>query len=99
MFFVEAVDRGRVPLGDEVPAQVFPYAAAILALHKGIIVAMPCPRLGLLDEELVQEFGHNLVDVFRAIVRVKPENPEWELTKGAFEDWQEEIFGDLFASG
>jgi hypothetical protein len=59
---VEVLDGFGV-FGVEVTvAHVFADHRAILGFHQSIIVAVPRPAFGLLDQQFVEQLGHALVD-------------------------------------
>ena len=68
----EVVDQVGVAPRDVVAAEVFAHDVAILALDEGVVVAVPGPRLGELDVQLVEQVGDAVVDVLGAVVGMDP---------------------------
>ena len=45
--------------------------------------------LGELDQQLLEQLGHSVVDVLRAIVGMKPQNPKGKLVQDRFQHRQQ----------
>jgi hypothetical protein len=84
----EGVDLGGRALGDMRVAEVFAHDGAVLGLRQAVVVAVSGPRFGELDAELVQGFGHGVVDVLRAVVGMKAQELEGEAGQDLFQDGQ-----------
>src|SRR5680860_120991 len=54
MLLIEAVDQRCPVLGDMAIAELFTYDRGVLAFRQGVVIAVPGPRLGELDAQLVQ---------------------------------------------
>ena len=72
MLFVEGFNRRRMRRGNVRVPHVLPHYRSVLCLRQAVVVGVSRPRFGLLDQQLVQQFGHPMVNEFAAIVRMKP---------------------------
>src|SRR5674476_1275485 len=57
-------------------AHVFADHRAILGLHQAVIVAVPRPAFGLLDQQLVQQARHPGINELAAVIGVKAADAE-----------------------
>ncbi len=95
----EGVDESGEALRDMAVAQVFAHDGAVLGFRQAVVVAVPGARLGELDVELIQEFGHGVIDVLRAVVGMKAQDNEGEADQELLKDRQEVGFGEALAGG
>src|ERR1039458_9078115 len=70
---------GSVFRGDVPEADVLADDRSIFALHQGVVIAVPRLGLGLLDQQFVQQLGHDVVDELTAVVGMKTQNAEGKL--------------------
>ena len=75
---IEVIEVIRPFLLDRIIAKSLTYDGCIFAFSQGIIVAMPGPRLGSFDLQFIEELYDVMIDIFRAIVRVKTFNLKGE---------------------
>src|SRR5450631_1937359 len=86
MLATEFIDEAREALRYVAVSEVLSHDRAVLRLRLSIVVGLARARLGvLLDEHLVQQRSHALVDVFRAIVTVKAADDEREAAQQLLE--------------
>ena len=67
----------------------------ILGLRQGVVVEMARAGLGELDKKLVQQFGHLVVDVLRAVVGMKPRDDKRKLLQQLPDDREQVGLADL----
>lgn len=79
--------------------EVFSHDGPVLGFGQTVVVAMPGARLGELDPELVEQLGHGVVDVLRAVVGMKAQDREGEACKDLFQHGQQECLGQALAGG
>lgn len=79
MLLVESVDGRGISLRDMPVPHVFAYYAPVFPLHQSVVIAMPGPGLGLINQQFIEQPDHHFVNVFRSVVRMKSVNAEWEL--------------------
>ena len=95
VFFVKCFDGCRVRRGDMRVSHVLPHHRAVLRLHQPVVVGVPRPRFRLLDQQLVQQLGHGVINELAAVVRVKPAKLEGELPQHRLQHRQQIGFADL----
>lgn len=80
---VEDVDAGSVAGFDMAVAHVFADDAGVFAFNESVVVGAARAGFGLLNEELVEQFGDDGVDEFGAVVGMKAEDTEgeWDLSR------------------
>ena len=83
--FVENFDRRRVRRRDVRVSHVLAHHRSVLRLHQAIVVGVPRPRFGLLDQQLVEQLGHRMVDELAAVVGMKTPNAERKLLQHGFQ--------------
>jgi len=81
---VESRDLRRVRRCDVGVSHVLSHHRSVLGFHQPVVVAMPRPRLGLLDQQFVQQVFHGVVDELAAIIGMKTLNPERKLRQHGF---------------
>ena len=64
--------------GDMAVAHVLANHRSVFGLHQTVVIAVPRSRFGLLDQQLVQQFGHGVIDELAAVVGMKTANHERE---------------------
>ena len=82
---VELLHRLRMLGGDMAVADVFANDRPILALYQGIVLAAIGSALGELDQQILEQLRHFVVDVFRPVVGMKAQNPERKLVQHGFQ--------------
>ena len=75
------IDLGGKALRNMAVAQVFAHDRPVFGLRQPVVVAVPGSGFGELHTQLLQELGHCVIDVLRAVVRVKAQ----DLKRKAFE--------------
>ena len=68
-----------------IEAHVFADHRAVFRLHQSVVVGMARPRFGLLDQQLVQQTRHVVVDKFAAVIGMETENAERKLLQHALQ--------------
>ena len=81
-------------LRDVVVAEVLAHDVAVLALDEGVVVAVPGPRLGELDVQLVEQVGDVVADVLGAVVGMEPFDHEGKQVDQAFQQRHQEALRD-----
>ncbi len=99
VFGIKAMNGLRVFAGDVAVAHVLADDGAILAFHQPVVVAVAGPAFGLLDQQLVQQSGHGLVDELAAVVGVKATNAEGKLAEQGGQHRLQVGLADALASG
>ena len=89
MLTMKLIDGFGMLAGDMRPAQMFADHRAVLGLHQGVVAGMTSPRLGLLDQEFVQEAGNLIVDELAAVVGMKAADAERKLLQHSFQQGQQ----------
>jgi hypothetical protein len=92
---VERLQGRSVFRGDVSEADVLADDRSIFALHQGVVIAVPRPALGLLDQQFVEQLGHDMVDELTAVVGMKPQNAEGKLPQHGLQHWFQSRFADL----
>src|SRR6516164_5262917 len=85
--------------GDVAVAHMLADHGAVLRFHQPIVVAVPRPALGLLDQQLVQQTRDRLVDELATVVGMKAANAEGELAQQGFEHGFQPGFADALGGG
>jgi len=81
--------------GDVAIADVLADDRSILALHQGVVVAVPRPGLGLRDQQFIEQFRHDVVDELTAVVGMKPQNAEGKLPEQGLQHGFQSRFANL----
>ena len=92
---MEAVDGFGVLAGDVSPTDQLPNHRAVLGFHQAVVVGMPRPRLGLLDQQFVEQPGHGVIDELAAVVGMKAVQAKRELFQHRLQHGDEKGLGDL----
>jgi len=71
--------------GNVALANVFAYDRPVLAFYQRIVLAAIGAALGELDQQTLEQLGHFVVDVLRAVVGVEAQNPEGKLVQHGFQ--------------
>src|SRR6185369_5661816 len=74
---------------------VLSHHRSVFAIGQSIVIAMPRPRLGLFRQQLVQQFGHPVVDVLASVVGMKASNAKRKLFQHRFQHRQQPSLTDL----
>jgi hypothetical protein len=78
---------------------VLAHDGAILRFGQRVVVAVPRPRLGELDVDLVEQLGDLIIDVLTAVVRVKATHGEREAVEQGAQHRQEVVLADALDRG
>src|SRR5438270_11297633 len=78
---IESPDRLGMRGRDVAIAHMLADHSAILGFYQPVVVAVPRPRLGLFNQQFVQEPGHRMVDEFATVVGMKAANVERKLVQ------------------
>jgi hypothetical protein len=78
---------------------VFADHRSIFGFHQSVIVAVPRPAFGLLDQQLVEQLGHGLVDELAAVIGVKAEDAEGKLPQQGGQHRLQPSFADARRGG
>ena len=95
MLFVERLDSRRMRPRDVRVPHVFPHHRSILGFHQTVITAVPRPRFGLFDQELVQQLGNRMVNELAPVVGMKSPDAERKLCQHRVEHRQQVGLADL----
>ena len=68
---IEVLEGLGVGLVDVAVAHVLADHGAVFGFDQAVIVAVPGPAFGLLDEQVVEQAGDDGIDIFAAVVGVK----------------------------
>jgi hypothetical protein len=96
---VESTHRLRMFRIDVTEPDVLADHRAVLGFHQTVVAAVLRPRLGLFDEQFVQQPGDVVVDELAAGVAVKPADHKGKLFEYRFQYWQQPQLGDLRSGG
>ncbi len=84
---------------DVAEADVLADDGSVLGFHQAVVPGVMRPRLGLFDQQLVQQTRHVVVDELAAVVGMKAADHEGELFEQRFQHRQQPEFGDLRGRG
>ena len=99
---VELVESRGVGRTDVSPADVFAHDGGVFRLYQAVVAALAGAALGLLDEQLLQQLRHGLVDEFAAVapheaLGRKSRKPGWPLGTGFLRSPMETAVGRVFS--
>lgn len=77
---VAHVDGAGIVARNMAVAHIFSDHAGVFALRQGVVVTVSGARFGLLDSELLKQFGHPPINVLAPIVGMKASDDERELS-------------------
>ena len=69
---------------------------SILAFHQRIVLRPIGSALGELDQQSLEQLGHLVVDILRAVVGVEAQNPKGKLMQDRLQDRQHKLLVDPF---
>ena len=75
----EGIDRRGVLGLDMQIAHLLADHGPVLGFHQSVVIGMPRARLGLRDQQFLQQTGHSMIDELAAIVGVKVQDHKREL--------------------
>jgi hypothetical protein len=67
LFFIEGVNLICMLTRYVAEAHVLPDHRAVLCFHQSVVVGTPGPRLGLLNQELIQQIRNRVIDELAAV--------------------------------
>ena len=76
-------------------AHVFADHRPIFRLRQCVVITPPRPQLSLLDEQLIQQLSYRVIDIFRAVIGMKPTDPERKLHQDSLKHRLQPSLADL----
>jgi len=77
--------------------QVFPHHRAIFGFGHRVVIGVSRAGLGELEAQLLQQRSDLVIDVLRAVVRMKPQADKWKALQQLPDDRQQIRLADLLA--
>jgi hypothetical protein len=69
VLLVKNFDLTRVRRVDMAVPHVLSHHRSILGFHQPVVIVMPRPRFGLLDQQFVQQLGHSVINELATVIR------------------------------
>jgi len=91
---VELLEVFRMLGANGAVAHVLAHHRAIFALHQSVVGGSVGPGFGELRQQLVQQFGHPVIQELRAVAAVEAQNAKGELMQHGLQDRRQVAFRD-----
>ena len=95
---IKLVDGRGVGWCNVPPADVFAHDGRVFGLHQAVVAGAAGTAFGLLDQQLAEQFGDDLVDELASVVGVEVEDYKGELLEDAFQQGRQPSLGDALDS-
>ena len=91
---VKLLHRFGVFGSDVSVAHVLANDRPVFAFYQRVVLAATRAALGELDQQILEQFVYLVVDVFRAVVGMKSQNPKWKLMQDRLQYRQQILLAD-----